>query len=261
MSGFKRFVSLLSSSLMALGGVSASRSVDVLKRKNAGKIGVHLNLLNGSKENGRDGGKKNKEVVDDDKKAEIKGDVKGLRSDSGVKNIDRVLSGVPDDVAKSGLVSYVEKCKEKNGEDLIRWENIWRSVFIPGSYAGNSKQVIRARGAIEAFYNDAEALDLINKFVSDPDNFSNKAKIDDLIGKLSARSWCEYVGSWIAFFVVYFVAGGFTGFGGSSLALDILKSCLIALLADIASRPINYDAHKVWGKKETFEKILQSFKK
>ena len=262
MSGFKRFVSLLSSSLIALGGVSASRSVDVLKRKDAGKIGVPLPNISKKNDEAGEKEKKNKKIVGNGKKDGVGG--AGQKSASVVKNIDEILSKVPDGVAKYGFGGYIAQCKEKSDESLNRWENIWRSTFIAGSYAGDSKQVIRARGAIEAFYDDAEALDLINKFVSDPENFSNKAKIDDLIGKLSARSWFEYVGSWVAAFVLPTIINVliFGGVDFSSEDVDKFFPWLVVMwLSNIVIHPVSYDSQKVWGKKEAFEKVLQAFKK
>lgn len=253
MSGFKRFVSLLSSSLIALGGVSASRSVDVLKRKNAGKIGVPLPNISKKNNGAGEKEKKNKRIVDNGKKDGVGG--AGQKSASVVKNIGEIFSEIPDGVAKYSLGIDIATCREKGSEYLIRLENLV-SIFIPGSYDPDSKKVIRARGAVEAFYNDAEALYLINKFVSDPDNFSNKAKIDDLIGKLSARSWCEYVGSWFALLILAFVyvRYGFVFPGEDGLGLLIV-------VCNIVGYPISYDSQKVWGKKEAFEKVLQAFKK
>ena len=194
MSGFRKFVSVLSASLCALGSSSAHGNVKV----DDGNFQVNVEDV--SKVAGEKAKKKaNKGVVDKNlrgaKSFNKAKSVAGSSDDSKLsKNfkvdseLRKILDNLPEDSpfrtitsvrmingkeigGQKNLVGLLNYSDRKSKESLMRWENIWRAILKPtfGEYGSDSEDIIMSRGVVEMM-SDGEFVQALKNFIKHPED-------------------------------------------------------------------------------------------
>ena len=292
MSGFRKFVSVLSASLCALGSSSAHGNVkvddgnfqvnveDVSKvagkkaKKKANKGGVDKNLR-GAKPSGKT--KSGAGFSDDSKLSEnfevdneLREILDNLPEDSPFRTIAtaRVVNGKEIESHKNlvGLLNYSDK---KSKESLMRGENIWRAILVPtlGKYGSDSEDIIMSRGIVEMM-SDGEFVQALKSFIKNPEDGAEYMGqiFDRLINSDFVSSTGDFAVSICAYVFAYclFLVGFTYGFSDENSISDLVKYFAIGIsaawaslcLSDVAfNRRFKYSRLKNRGKMRVLDQI------
>ncbi len=263
MSGFRKFVSVLSASLCALGSSSAHGNVKVddgnfqvnvenvskvagkKARKKANKGGVDKNLRDakssGKTKSGDRFGSDSKLSKNFKVDSELRKILDNLPEDSPFRTITsvRMINGKEIGGQKNlvGLLNYSDK---KSKESLMRGENIWRSAITStcDKYGEDSEDVIMSRGVVEMM-SDGEFVQALKSFIKNPEDGAEymDQMVDRLINSDSVSNAGDFAVRICAYVLAYclFFGGLLYGMPSCESVGNIVKCFAVSFSAAWAS--------------------------